>query len=158
MSSGPGQAGSAAGSSAPDPDRLPQVGRLEALLGPVEEEPEKLDDSHSEAHRLVREIWYALFGEQGLLKGPGYNLYGDGLRAAWDEEKDQHETYAYLLEILQKHQGRHPSAEEGRKDKKPLVEERRSYISKLLAFLGIAAAAKRYLDESSSLSWQRTRS
>lgn len=150
MSSGPGQTGSAVESPPPRPDRLPQLRRLEDLLRAVEEEPKKLDASHAEAHGLVLEIWRALFGDQGLLTGPGDNPYRDGLRAAWDEEKDQHETYAFLLEIFKKHEGRHSNAEEGQKDKKPLVEERRSYISKLLAFYKIAAPAKGYLDESSS--------
>jgi len=152
VSSGQGQAESAGKPSAPRPDRLPQLGRLEDLLRPVDEEPETLDASHAEAHLLVRQIWYALFGEQGLLKAPDYDANRDGLKAAWGEEQDQHETYAYTLEIYQKRQGRDLNADEARKDKKPLVEERRSYISKLRAFYGHASGLKRYLSESSSLS------
>jgi hypothetical protein len=67
VSSGQEQAGSAEQSPAPPPDRLPQLGKLEDLLRPVDEKPARLDDSHEEAHLLAREIWCALFGEQGGL-------------------------------------------------------------------------------------------
>jgi hypothetical protein len=143
VSSGQGQAESAEESPVPLPDRLPQLGRLHDLLHPVDEKPDRLDASHEEAHRLVREIWDALFGEQGLLKAPDYNASRTGLKAAWDEENDQYETYAYTLEIYQKRQKKDLNADEARKDKKPLVEERRSYISKLRAFHGFALGASR---------------
>ncbi len=90
-----------------------------------------------------------MFGEQGLLKAPAYNTNRNGLKAAWDEENDQHETYAYAMEFYEKRQAKDLNADEARKDKKALVEERRSYILKLRVFLAQAAALKDYLSEPS---------
>jgi hypothetical protein len=139
-------------SPAPPPDPLPQLGKLEAILRLVNEKPENLDASHERAHLLVRRTWYALFGEQGMLKAPEYKASRNGLKAAWAEENDWHETYTYGLETDMKRRSRDLNVAEALTDRGALVEGRRQYILRLQAFYDQALGLKGGLSEPSSSS------
>jgi hypothetical protein len=128
---------------------LPQLRKLRSLLRAVKEEPEVLDASNESAHRLVRETWYALFGEQGMLKAPDYQPSRKLLQDAWDDENDWHEAYAYGLEIYEKRQKRDLDVEEAIKDKRALAAGRRQYISRLRAFYEAASGLEHFLNEPS---------
>ena len=139
-------------SPASPPDPLPQLGTLEVILRLADEKPEIMDANHEQAHLLVRKTWYALFGEQGMLKAPEYKASRDGLKAAWAEENDLHETYTYGLETDMKRRSRDLNVAEARDDRGALVEGRRQYILKLQAFYDQALGLKGGLSEPSSSS------
>jgi hypothetical protein len=146
VSSGKGGAGAAAESPRSPPDSfLDPFTKLTDLLRPVDDDPKQLDASQESAHKLVGQIWHALFGEGGVLNLPK-DLY-TGLKAARDAENDWYERYEYALDLFRSPSEKDLSMAEKVKSKGVLVEERRAYIGKLWTFYEQASAIDVYLRE-----------
>jgi hypothetical protein len=117
---------------------------LTDLLGAVDDDPQRMDASLEDAHRLVEEVrscvkqrvFHSEDPTNSSVPQRGYKKF-ENVRGA---ENDAYEVYSDALERYQKRRMKDLSVAESVSDKLALVRRRRDYISKLLAFMTKASA------------------
>jgi hypothetical protein len=124
---------------------------LTDLLGPLDDEPRRLDASSKDVHDLVGDIYgivkQKVFGRGGLLDISLYKDSYDEFEEAHAQENDMYEVYADDLERYERRRTQNLSVAESDSDRLALVKRRRVYIPTLLEFSKQASAINQYLRE-----------
>jgi hypothetical protein len=151
--------GEQAGSSSPKSRRSPhdglikQLAKLQStltdLLRPIDDDARLMDASLEDAHKLVQDIRSVMkqkvFGRGGPLDPSAYKDTFDAFERARVDENDMYEVYADDLERYEKRRRKDLGLAESDSDKLALVQRRRVYIPKLLAFQAQVSAILNYL-------------
>ena len=124
---------------------------LTGLLAAVDDDARRLDANSKQAHQLVRDIYCLIqrivFGPGGPLDPVLYKQTCDAFTATREAESDMYEVYASDLECYLQRAAKELSVAESDSDRLALVNRRREYIPKLLAFQAQTTAILEFLRE-----------
>jgi len=124
---------------------------LTGLLAEVDDDARRLDASSKPAHQLVTDIYRLIrrtvFGPGGPLDPVLYQQTCGAFTATREAESDMYEVYANDLECYLRRAAKELSVAESDSDRLALVNRRREYLPKLLAFQAQTTAILEFLRE-----------